>query len=161
MDVYVIGKFCDENGYSEAFKLYDKRTKKTKIVAKNDIKKAMADHDMKIGGLQVITKTFDTDHGFVTVGIKVQVRKSMYNIFRLEEIDGNGYPKEKPNVFVLMGYYKFGVDRIFQCVDASGAEHLLDYELFMEKVKKNEIIGATYRNNKLAIYKDNKNQLYV
>lgn len=160
-DIYAIGRFCNEKGYNEAYKIYDRKTKKTRVVGKHELKKIMVDQNLDIGGLQVITRTYDTDKGFITLGLKVQRKKGMHNIYKLEEIDGKGNVKTKPTVYVLMGFYRFGVDRLYVCVDAEGKEHILDHEVFMEKVSNNEIIGATIRNNKLSIYKDSKNQFYT
>ena len=160
MDLFVIGKYCNEKGHSEAYKIYNRKTKKSMLMSKNDIRNLIVKSGVQIGGLFAITRDYCTEKGVVTVGLNVKKRMGMYNMSKLEEVDGKGCVKSKPNMYVLTGYYRFGADRLYECVDAEGKEHMLDHAAFMLKLQKSEIIGATIRNNKLSIYKDSKNQLY-
>ena len=160
MGLFVIGKLLNECSKVVGYKIYNSETKKSGLIAKEDILNVLMQGKHEIAGLKVLEVPYQNKNELMSAFRLVESYR-LYDVSRVSVVDGWGKVVDKPNVYILIGVYGFGEARQFKCVNGNCHERFIPYTEFVEKLKNKEIVGANYGSRKIDIHKKCRNQIYL
>ena len=158
MRLITIGRLMDEKKRAMAYKIYNDETKKSAIIAISDLSKRMNENKLNIIGLKLVDQIYNTRDDYKLTR-KIKAQTGLFKAANLDEINSKGFVIGEPTRIVVLGAYGFKDDREFLCVNGNCDEFIVGYDDFIEKVKRNEVVGARYTSH-LEIFKPLNMQYY-
>jgi hypothetical protein len=151
----IIGKIKETDGEKlEAVKLFDTENKTMQIRSCKSVKDRVM-HGEIIKGYR---KSQSTNYLRGKQKAIIVQDKNSFNLKKVPELNGKGQliNEEDARFVTIINWQGFAEDKVYICIDYTGAEKVYSITEFDEKVIKGEVNGAFFNKdkNKIVISKD-------
>lgn len=160
MKLFVIGRILGSNGKVQAYKIYNEETQKSDLIARADVSKHMIDEGIKIIGLKIANKNYNTQQDAMSIRTVMLETKNVFLTGKVDRLNGKGISIDEVKHYVVMGVRGFEEAREFKCVGSDEKVRFIEYAPFIKLIEEDRIIGAVITNEKLHLFPECKEQLY-